>query len=207
MRNAAIRPHKSHMANEARLPARSLSGGGGTMPAATGMPAAADGPYDILTAARHGIPAACMVIASARREAGASRVRRVMAGTAAGLAPAVNCQALAAAQPATADTTDTARGRTAGTAIWRTPPAREGGVPLSARGHRHGTRGTGSARCRVIGKGQEAYFAADGTGSHRISGALWLSLRESLLSPLDLPSATLSNESCVQSNIFEFVMT
>jgi hypothetical protein len=207
MENAVIRPHKSHMANEGRPPVRSLSGGGGRIPAAAGMPAAADGAYDILTAVRHGIPAACMVIASARREAGAWCVRRVTAGTAAGPALAVNCQALAAAQPA-ADTTDVARGRTAGTAIRRMPSAREGGVPLSARGHRHGAPGgTGSARCRVIGKGQEAYFAADGTGSHRISGTLWLSLHESLLSPQDLPSATLSNESCMQSNIFKFVMT
>ena len=172
---------------------------------------AADGAYDIVTAVRHGIPAACMVIASAQREAGAWRVRRVRrmtaetAGTAARPARAVSRQARAAARRATADT---ARGRTAGTAIRRTPSAREGGVPLSARGHQRGARGgTGSARCRVIGKGQEAYFAADGTGSHRISGTLWLSLHESLLSLRDLPLATLSNELCVQSNIFEFVMT
>ena len=208
MENAAIRPHKSHMANEGRLPVRSLPGGGGRMPAAAGVPAAADGAYDIVTAVRHGIPAACMVIASARREAGAWCVRRVTAGTAAGPALAVNCQALAAVQSATADTTDMARGRAAGTTIRRMPSAREGGVPLSARGHRHGAPGgTGSARCRVIGKGQEAYFAADGTGSHRISGTLWLSLHESLLSLQDLLSATLSNELCVQSNIFKFVMT
>ena len=198
MENAAIRPHKSHMASTERLAARSLPAGGRR----SSTPLAADGAYDIVTAVRHGIPAACMVIASARREAGAWHVRRVTAGTAAGPALAASRQARAAARPATADT---ARGRTA---IRRTPPAREGGVPLSARGHRHGARGgTGSARCRGIGKGQEAYFAADGTGSRRISGTLWLSLHESLLSPQDLLSATLSNESCVQSNIFEFVMT
>jgi hypothetical protein len=167
------------------------------MPAVAGMPVAAGGPYDIVTGARHGIPAACMVIASARREAGAGRVRRVTAGTAAGPALAVSRQARAAAGRATADTTDMARGRAAGTAIRRKPSAREGGVPLSARGHQHGARGTGSAECRVIGKGQEAYFAADGTGSHRISRTLWLSLRESLLSPQDVLSATLSNELCV----------
>ena len=187
MENAAIRPHKSHMASTERLAARSLPAGGRR----SSTPLAADGAYDIVTAARHGIPAACMVIASARREPGAWRVRhvrRVMAGTAASPALAVSRQARAA--------------------IRRTPSAREGGVPLSARGHRHGARGgTGSARCRVIGKGQEAYFAADGTGSRRISGALWLSLHESLFRPQDLPSATLSNELCVQSNIFEFVMT
>jgi hypothetical protein len=197
MENAAIRPHKSHMANAGHLPARSLPGGGGRIPAAAGPPVAAGGAYDIVTAARHPIPAACMVIASERREAGARRVRRVTAGTAAGPALAVTRQARAATEWATADTTDTARGRTAGTAIRRTRSAREGGVPLSARGHQHGARGTGSARCRVIGKGQEAYFAADRTGSHRIPGGLWLSLRESLLSPLDLLSATLSNELCV----------
>jgi hypothetical protein len=201
MENAAIKPHKSHMASAGRLAARSLPARGRR----SSTPVAADGAYDIVTAVRHGIPAACMVIASARREAGAWRVRhvrRVTAGTVAGPALAASRHARAAAWPATADT---ARGRTA---IRRTPPAREGGVPLSARGHQHGARGgTGPARCRVIGKGQEAYFAADGTGSRRISGTLWLSLHESLLSPQDLLSATLSNESCVQSNIFEFVMT
>ena len=204
MENAAIRPHKSHMANAGRLPARSLPGGGGRIPAAAGMPVAAGGAYDIMTATRHGIPAAGMVIASAQREAGAWRVRRVTAGTAAGPAPAVSRRARAAAERATADT---ARGRTAGTAIRRTRPAREGGVPLTARGHQHGARGTGPARGRVIGKGQEAYFAADGTRSHRISAAPWLSPCESLLSPLDQLSATLSNDLCVQSNIFEFVIT
>ena len=167
----------------------------------------ADGAYDIVTAVRHGIPAACMVIASARREAGAWRVwhvRHVTAGMTAGPALAVSRQA----RPAARRAADTARGRTAVAAIRRTPSAREDGVPLSARGHQHGARGgTGSARCRVIGKGQEAYFAADGTGSHRISGTPWLSPHESLLSAPDLLSATLSNELCVQSNISEFVMT
>lgn len=171
------------------------------------MPAAAGRAYDIVTVTRHGFPAACMVIALARREAGAWRVRPVTAGTAPGPARAASRQGRAAARWA-ADAADAARSRRVRTAIRQAPSAREGGVPLSARGHRRGALGvTGSARRRAIGKGQEAYFAADRTGSQQISGTPWLSLHESLLSAQDLLSTTLSNELCVQSNIFEFVMT
>src|SRR5271165_1656437 len=112
MENAAIRPHKSHMASAGRLPARSLPVGGRR----NCTPVSADGAYDIVTAVRHGIPAACMVIASARREAGAWRVWHVTAGMTAGPALAVSRQA----RPAARRAADTARGRTAVAAIRRT---------------------------------------------------------------------------------------
>ena len=103
---------------------------------------------------------------------------------------------------------DGAHGREAGTVVRRAPSARGSGVPLPVRGHWRGPRSiTGSAWHRAIGKGQEAYFAADGTWSRGISRNPWLSLHESLLSTQDLLSATLSNKPCMQSNIFKFVMT
>lgn len=186
---------------------------GGATPEADGGPGRpgrrvrACAPGNVRTTACQGFSAACMVDASARREASACRVRRAMAETASGPARAIGRQGRAVARWV-ADEADGAHGREAGTVVRRTPSARGSGVPLPVRGHRRGPRSiTGSAWYRAIGKGQEAYFAADGTWSRGISGNPWLSLHESLLSTRDLQSATLSNKLCMQSNIFKFVMT
>ena len=176
-------------------------------PGEPGKHVRAGAPGNVRTAACQGFAAACMVDASARREASACRVRRVTAETAAGPARSIGRQARAAARWV-ADEADGAHGREAGTVVRRAPSARGSGVPLPVRGHWRGPRSiTGSVWHRAIGKGQEAYFAADGTWSRGISGNPWLSLHESLLSAQDLRSATLSNKLCMQSNIFKFVMT
>jgi hypothetical protein len=203
MENAAIRSHKAHMWCDGR-PAR-------TAGLRVASPARARGrgdmPEDVSPAACQGFAAACMVDASARREAGVGCVRRVTAETAAGPVRASGRLARAAARRA-ADRAGAADGREAGTAARRAPSATGSAVPLPVRGHKRGTRSvTCSAWHRAIGKGQEAYFASDGTGSRGISRSPWLSLHESLLSARDLPSTTLSNELCMQSNIFRFVMT
>jgi hypothetical protein len=104
------------------------------------------------------------------------------------------------------------------TILWRvaciTRPTRRGGVPLPARGTKRGARRVASvARWRApgnrhaLGKGQEAYFASDGTGSRAVPGISRLSRCESLLGAQELRSATLSNKMCVWSNIFGFVTT
>jgi hypothetical protein len=176
-------------------------------PAGPGRRVRACAPGNVRTAACQGLAAACMVDASARREASACRVRRVMAETAGGPARAISRQGRAVARWV-ADGADGAYGREAGTVVRPAPSARGSGVPLPVRGRRRGPRSiTGSAWLRAIGKGQEAYFAADGTWYRGISGNPWLSLHESLLSTQDLLSATLSNKLCMQSNIFKFVMT
>jgi hypothetical protein len=213
MEIATIRSHKSHMWPGGRPVAASQRTAGSTIPEVGGRPGKPMGPGrrgragalgNVRTAACQGFAAACMVDASARREASACRVRRVMAETARGPARAIGRAGRAVARWVA----DGAHGREAGTVVRRAPSARGSGIPLPVRGHRRGPRGiTGPAWHRAIGKGQEAYFAADGTWSRGISGNPWLSLHESLLSTQDLLSATLSNKLCVQSNIFKFVMT
>jgi len=188
----------------------------GAMPEASGGPGGpvgpgrrvrAGAPGNVRTAACQGFAAACMVDASARRQASACRVRRVMAETAGGPVRAIGRHGRAVARRVV-DGADGAHGREAGTVVRRAPSARGSGVPLPVRGHWRGPRSiTGSAWHRAIGKGQEAYFAADGTWSRGISRNPWLSLHESLLSTQDLLSATLSNKPCMQSNIFKFVIT
>jgi len=227
MEIAAIRSHKSHMWPGGPLVAASKRAAGATMPEASGRPArpgrpagpgrhvragapGAGAPGNVRTAGCQGFAAACMVDASARREASACRARRVMAETAAAPARTIVRPARAAAHWVAdeADGTGRAYGREVGTAVRRAPTARGSGVPLPVRGRWRGPRSiTGSAWHRAIGKGQEAYFAADGTWSRGISRNPWLSLHESLLSTQDLLSATLSSKPCMQSNIFKFVMT
>ena len=173
-------------------------------PGEPGRRVRAGAPGTVRTAGCQRFAAACMVDALARREASACRVRRVTAETAAGPARAIGRQRRAVAR----GVADGAHGREAGTVVRRAPSARGSGVPLPVRGHWRGPRSiTGSAWHRAIGKGQEAYFAADGTWSRGISRNPWLSLHESLLSTQDLLSATLSNKPCMQSNIFKFVIT
>ena len=212
MENEAIRSHKSHMWPGGRPMASLKRTEGGMLPEVggpeePGKRVRAGVPGNVRTAACQGFAAACMVDGSARREASACRVRRVMAETAGGPVRAIGRQGRAVAHWA-ADAADGAHGREAGTVVRRAPSARGSGVPLPVRGHWRGPRSiTGSAWHRAIGKGQEAYFAADGTWSRGISRNPWLSLHESLLSTQDLLSATLSNKPCMQSNIFKFVIT
>ena len=215
MEIASIRSHKSHMWPGGR-PVAASKRTAGAMPEASGGPGGpvgpgrrvrAGAPGNVRTAACQGLAAACMVDALARRQASVCRVRRVMAETAGGPARAIGRQRRAVARWV-ADGADGAHGREAGTVVRRAPSARGSGVPLPVRGHRRGPRSiTGPAWHRAIGKGQEAYFAADGTWSRGISRNPWLSLHESLLSTQDLLSATLSNKPCMQSNIFKFVIT
>lgn len=182
MENAAIRLHKSHMCGGGHLPARSARSAptaAPRMPGTAGPPAAVVMSDHVRGAARQGFAPACMVDASARRDAGAQCAGRVTTGTATGTAQASSRRARADVRQAT-------------------DAVRAGGAPPPVREHQRGARGgTDSARCRAIGKGQEAYFAADRTGSRQISGTPWLSLHESPLSAQDLPSATLGNRLCV----------
>lgn len=100
----------------------------------------------------------------------------------------------------------------------RTGTARGSVIPVPVRGARRGTGGwhdrwqsppgaARGARRHEMGKGQGAYFPADGTGVQEPAGLSRLSRCESLFYAQDLQSTTLSNLSYTKSKIFGFVMT
>lgn len=96
--------------------------------------------------------------------------------------------------------------------------ARGTGIPVPARGARRGADGwhdpwqgpptaVRGTRRHEIGKGQGAYFPADGTDIQEPARLTRLSRCESLIYAQDLQSTTLSNQSHTKSNIFGFVTT
>lgn len=100
----------------------------------------------------------------------------------------------------------------------RTGTARGSVIPIPERGARRGAGGwhdrwqsppvtAHGARRHETGKGQGAYFPADGTDIQEPAGRSRLSRCESPIYAQDLQSTTLSNLAYTKSKIFGFVMT
>jgi hypothetical protein len=107
-------------------------------------------------------------------------------------------QASAARRPADAGLRRAAarRAHRAEPAAGNSGPARTrgGGISHPARGARRGAwQAASAANRRQLGKGQGAYFPADGTEVQGAARVLRLSRRESLIYAQDLQSATLSD--------------
>lgn len=100
----------------------------------------------------------------------------------------------------------------------RTGTARGSVIPVPVRGARRGAGGwrdrwqsppgtEHGARRHEMGKGQGAYFLADGTDVQEPARPSRLSRCESLIHAQDLQATTLSNLAYTKSKIFGFVMT
>lgn len=210
MEKSPIASHKSHMSGRTRVPARS-SRDARTCPTAErvtvepraeGARSANCGSAATGTRGEHSRTAdagACIVDPSAWDGPAASPcARRGMTET--------GSRARLATQ-ATDRRTGTGTGTARGTVI-----------PIPVRGARRGAGGwhdrwqgppgpARGARRHEMGKGQGAYFPADGTDVQEPAGLSRLSRCESLIYAQDLQSTTLSNPVYTKSKIFGFVMT
>jgi hypothetical protein len=150
---------------------------------------------DTVMAAGGGPAAACRVDASARRVPGARR-------------PGGTARTVETATPGSPLAGVPARETERSAGDCRATLTRGSGVPLPVRGARRGAwRAIRMAHGHQSGKGQEAYFPADGTGVRRTTGIARLSRCESPICAQDLQSATLGNRTHTKSNLFGFVMT
>jgi hypothetical protein len=229
MEKSAVASHKSHMSCATRLAARSLHDTGEWQAAPTGHGAeapcagAADDagsdasgspacclPPATATVTRWAFMAACRVDESALPVARAWRPGRTAPGTA-GTPHTVGAAHMSgrAHGPGTAQTATMPGTATPGeTTDRRQALTRGGGIPRPSRGARWGARQAASAaNHRQLGKGQRAYFTADGTAVKAAARPSRLSRGESLIHAQDLQSATLSDLISTKSNIFKFVMT
>jgi hypothetical protein len=219
MEKAAIAPHKSHMSSSWRLAAARVSRdaggrrvassaglGAGTAAGSGGAGAVCDGRRAAGRSQRR--PAetgTCTVDASGGRgpdawQAGGTARRR--ASTAEAVTPvSLTTSADDGVRLEIRLGTRAAVRLAVRQGVPTTLPARESGVQLPARGtQRKARRGAflGPARslCDGIGKGQGAYFPADGTGVKRTTGIAPLSHCERPTRAQDLLTTTCSNVSC-----------
>jgi len=213
MEKPAITSYKSHMSCAEGLAARSPNDSGGSQagPPRRGAEAGDDSGSDAsgstscrrlpvtATVTSWAFMAACRVDTSARCKPGAADRPD---GTARGSI------ARQEEHPMPAGTADLADGMTPAVTACRPTLTRGGGIPRPVRGAQRGARQAASAaNDRQLGKGQGAYFPADGTVVQSAVRVPRLSRGESRTYALDLQSATLCNLAYTKSNIFEFVMT
>jgi hypothetical protein len=207
----AMASHKTHMPCRKRPASRAAAA---RMPGAPVMPVAAASKMlvNVFGGARQDFVPACMVDASARCESVTLLARGAAAQTLTGPVRATGRQAGATALRAGAVHAFGATARVAATGrglvVRWTRSARGGEVPPPVRGLRPAVRRLPSVgRDDAFGKGQKTYFTTDWTGDRGMPGGLRLSRCETSLGARDLLLTTLSNNMCVQSNIFGFVMT